>query len=290
MVVHIRVTQYTWRWQLPFEIQINGSYGINVTLVHLWHAADSRSRVAGNPVQEEGGEPLLKKDGGAGEKVADGFSFLLPSVSRQCRAQFPLKWPQKSAAYFFGSEMTPPNPHIRSSQRQGCDALGDKTLSLLVVGPVLAPEAPDIPSLEIEEDENSCSTFLPPRRTPRTHQRPELWNRLSCGLLSSCTHVLLREQLAVRFSIWWQRLLHWKHELTGLPWPLSRRSPAQGWNRVLVSLISWPGQLLSLNPCRRPKILARMLFGGILSLTVVILEITAFLIIDCDYWWKQTNA
>ena len=36
----------------------------------------------------------------------------------------------------------------------------------------------------------------------------------------------------------------------------------QGWNRVLVSLISWPGQLLSLNPCRRPKILARMLFFG----------------------------
>ena len=54
--------------------------------------------------------------------------------------------------------------------------------------------------------------------------------------------------------------------------------------RVLVSLISWPGQLLSLNPCRRPKILARMLFLGILSLTVVILEITVYLIIDCDYW------
>ena len=32
--------------------------------------------------------------------------------------------------------------------------------------------------------------------------------------------------------------------------------------RVLVSIISWPGQLLSLNPCRRPKILARMLFWG----------------------------
>ena len=36
----------------------------------------------------------------------------------------------------------------------------------------------------------------------------------------------------------------------------------QGCNRVLVSLISWPGQLLSLNPCWRPKILARMLFWG----------------------------
>ena len=46
----------------------------------------------------------------------------------------------------------------------------------------------------------------------------------------------------------------------------------QGWNRVLVSLISWPGQLLSLNPCRRPKILARMLFLRILSLTVVIVR------------------
>ena len=39
-------------------------------------------------------------------------------------------------------------------------------------------------------------------------------------------------------------------------------TPSQGWNRVLVSLISWPGQLLSLYPCRRPKILARMLFWG----------------------------
>ena len=29
---------------------------------------------------------------------------------------------------------------------------------------------------------------------------------------------------------------------------------SQGWNRILVSLFSWPGQLLSLNPCRRPKI------------------------------------
>ena len=33
-----------------------------------------------------------------------------------------------------------------------------------------------------------------------------------------------------------------------------------------------------------------MLFWGILSLTVVILEITAYLIRDCDYWGKQTNA
>ena len=39
--------------------------------------------------------------------------------------------------------------------------------------------------------------------------------------------------------------------------------------RVLVSLISWPGQLLSLFPCQRIKFLARMLFLGILSLTVV---------------------
>ena len=62
----------------------------------------------------------------------------------------------------------------------------------------------------------------------------------------------------------------------------------QGCHRVLVSLFSWPGQLLSLNPCQRPKILARMLFWGILSLTVVILEITAYLIRDCDYWGKQT--
>ena len=38
----------------------------------------------------------------------------------------------------------------------------------------------------------------------------------------------------------------------------------QEWNRVLVSLISWPGQLLSLFPCERLKFLARMLFLGIL--------------------------
>ena len=43
----------------------------------------------------------------------------------------------------------------------------------------------------------------------------------------------------------------------------------QDWNRVLVSLISWPGQLLSLFPCQRLKFLARMLLLGILSLTVV---------------------
>ena len=38
----------------------------------------------------------------------------------------------------------------------------------------------------------------------------------------------------------------------------------QDWNRVLVSLISWPGQLLSLFSCERLKFLARMLFLGIL--------------------------
>ena len=43
----------------------------------------------------------------------------------------------------------------------------------------------------------------------------------------------------------------------------------QDWNRVLVSLISWPGQLLSLFLCERLKFLARMLFLGILSWTVV---------------------
>ena len=64
------------------------------------------------------------------------------------------------------------------------------------------------------------------------------------------------------------------------------KSGVQGCYRVLVSLISWPGQHLSLNPCWRPKILASMLFLGILSLTVVIIEITAYLIKDCDYWWK----
>ena len=44
---------------------------------------------------------------------------------------------------------------------------------------------------------------------------------------------------------------------------------------LMTSLFSWPGQFLSLNPCRRPKILARMLFLRILSLTVVIADIKA---------------
>ena len=39
-----------------------------------------------------------------------------------------------------------------------------------------------------------------------------------------------------------------------------------GWNSVFVSLKSWPGQLLSLYPCWRAKILAEMLFWDILSL------------------------
>ena len=58
---------------------------------------------------------------------------------------------------------------------------------------------------------------------------------------------------------------------------------AQGCHRVLVSLISWPGQLLSLNPCRRPKILARMLFLRILSLTVVIVR-GHYSLIDWRLW------
>ena len=58
---------------------------------------------------------------------------------------------------------------------------------------------------------------------------------------------------------------------------------SQGWNRVLVSLFSWPGQLLSLNPCRRPKILARMLFLRILSLTVVIVR-GHYSLIDWRLW------
>ena len=45
----------------------------------------------------------------------------------------------------------------------------------------------------------------------------------------------------------------------------SKISLEELYHRVLVSLISWPGQLLSLNPCRRLKILARMLFLGIFS-------------------------
>ena len=37
----------------------------------------------------------------------------------------------------------------------------------------------------------------------------------------------------------------------------------QDWNLILVSLLSWPGQLLSLFPCERLKVLARMVFLGI---------------------------
>ena len=40
----------------------------------------------------------------------------------------------------------------------------------------------------------------------------------------------------------------------------------QDWNRVLVSLISWLEQLLSLFPCERLKFLVRMLFLGIFVL------------------------
>ena len=57
----------------------------------------------------------------------------------------------------------------------------------------------------------------------------------------------------------------------GSPVP-TKKSPKHGtfwWKnnmrecyRVLVSLKSWQGQLLSLNPCLRPKILTRMLFLG----------------------------
>ena len=43
--------------------------------------------MAGDPVQEEGGEPLLKEDGGAGEEVANGFSLLLSSVPCQGRTE-----------------------------------------------------------------------------------------------------------------------------------------------------------------------------------------------------------
>ena len=60
------------------------------------------------------------------------------------------------------------------------------------------------------------------------------------------------------------------------------KAAAQGWNRVLVSLFSWPGQLLVLVSLPEAKILARMLFLRILSFTVVIIDITAYLIKDCD--------
>ena len=66
-----------------------------------------------------------------------------------------------------------------------------------------------------------------------------------------------------------QFLFHWS--CLGLPKQLNLH---QGCYRVLVSLISWPGQLLSLNPCRRPNILARRLSYG--DFVLVILEITAY--------------
>ena len=74
---------------------------------------------------------------------------------------------------------------------------------------------------------------------------------------------------------WWRN----DEEVMRIWWRTDETMMKQWWRqdcyRVLVSIISWPGQLLSLNPCQRPKILARMLFFGILCLTVVILEIKA---------------
>ena len=58
-------------------------------------------------------------------------------------------------------------------------------------------------------------------------------------------------------------------QLVNIQTALEAVTQAQGCHRVLVSLFSWPGQLLSLFPCQRLKFLARMLFLGILSLTVV---------------------
>ena len=71
----------------------------------------------------------------------------------------------------------------------------------------------------------------------------------------------------------------------------------QDWNRVLVSLISWPGQLLSLFPCERLKFLARMLFLGILSWTVItgkrrnfFVEFTDFLLNLCTFFVEFTDV
>ena len=58
----------------------------------------------------------------------------------------------------------------------------------------------------------------------------------------------------------------------------------QEWYRVLVSLISWPGQLLSLNPCGRPKILARMPFLGIYALFCRIFGIYALFWDLCTFF------
>ena len=57
------------------------------------------------------------------------------------------------------------------------------------------------------------------------------------------------------------------HHYCTIPHILSASGLFTAWHQgsylVLVSQKSWPGQLLSLYPCRRPKILARMLFWDI---------------------------
>ena len=70
----------------------------------------------------------------------------------------------------------------------------------------------------------------------------------------------------------------------------------QDWNRVLVSLISWLEQLLSLFPCERLKFLARMLFLGILSRTIVRMLFSYFVwpIILADgkishHWFRKSH-
>ena len=75
---------------------------------------------------------------------------------------------------------------------------------------------------------------------------------LSLPLLLLLHHLLLLDLVVHAEYLVFKMLVHGVHKAHLI----------QGWNRVLVSLISWPGQLLSLNPCQRPKILARMLFWG----------------------------
>ena len=102
---------------------------------------------------------------------------------------------------------------------------------------------------------------------------------ISSMALSACCKILLEiTRLAgIRHQ---SRTCIWAQSSSELPPALGELAspsiPSSTWdgkwkciqdcNRVFVSLISWPGQLLSLNPCGRPKILARMPFFGIYAL------------------------
>ena len=103
-----------------------------------------------------------------------------------------------------------------------------------------------------------------PHQDHEYHSHHLIWKQ---GLLPKGIQHWFADQHMIMISIWvrnWQGDESERGQMVSVckvtNWGLDQMG--QGWNRVLVSLIFWPGQLLSLNPCRWPKFLARMLFGG----------------------------